>query len=200
MPKSTIHRSPSPSHSSRGPVDLSRRELLAGAGAGAAALLLEQSGVQAQATPRTDRRLRSYNRRHRRCCSERRGARGRGRQDRGDRPHRLDPQDVSATPRSTTGGARRCFPGLINCHAHLAATLARGFNEDFGFPNSARLADPARQPPSGGGGHADGDRRRVGSHPDRDHHDRGELRRHQPLRRSVGADGPALRVRGVHPR
>ena len=30
-------------------------------------------------------------------------------------------------------------PGLINCHAHLAATLARGFNEDFGFPNSARL-------------------------------------------------------------
>ena len=32
------------------------------------------------------------------------------------------------------------FPGLVNCHAHLAATLARGFNEDFGFPNSARLA------------------------------------------------------------
>ena len=32
------------------------------------------------------------------------------------------------------------MPGLINCHAHLAATLARGFNEDFGFPNSARLA------------------------------------------------------------
>jgi cytosine/adenosine deaminase-related metal-dependent hydrolase len=32
------------------------------------------------------------------------------------------------------------FPGLINCHAHLAATLERGFNEDFGFPNAARLA------------------------------------------------------------
>jgi len=32
------------------------------------------------------------------------------------------------------------LPGLINCHAHLAATLARGFNEDFGFPNSYRLA------------------------------------------------------------
>ena len=30
--------------------------------------------------------------------------------------------------------------GLVNCHAHLGATLARGFNEDFGFPNSARLA------------------------------------------------------------
>ncbi len=32
------------------------------------------------------------------------------------------------------------FPGLINCHAHLAATIARGFNEDYGFPNSMRLA------------------------------------------------------------
>jgi len=28
----------------------------------------------------------------------------------------------------------------VNCHAHLAATLERGFNEDFGFPNSAHLA------------------------------------------------------------
>jgi len=32
------------------------------------------------------------------------------------------------------------LPGLINCHMHLSATLQRGFNEDFGFPNSARLA------------------------------------------------------------
>jgi len=32
------------------------------------------------------------------------------------------------------------LPGLINCHAHLAQTLGRGFNEDFGFPNSARLS------------------------------------------------------------
>lgn len=31
------------------------------------------------------------------------------------------------------------LPGLINCHAHLSATLERGFNEDYGFPNSARL-------------------------------------------------------------
>lgn len=31
------------------------------------------------------------------------------------------------------------LPGLINCHAHLDATLARGFNEDFGFPNSANI-------------------------------------------------------------
>jgi 5-methylthioadenosine/S-adenosylhomocysteine deaminase len=38
------------------------------------------------------------------------------------------------------GRGKALLPGLINCHAHLAATLARGFNEDFGFPNSARLA------------------------------------------------------------
>jgi cytosine/adenosine deaminase-related metal-dependent hydrolase len=38
------------------------------------------------------------------------------------------------------GRGKALIPGLINCHAHLAATLARGFNEDFGFPNSYRLA------------------------------------------------------------
>ena len=38
------------------------------------------------------------------------------------------------------GRGKALFPGLINCHAHLAETLNRGFNEDFGFPNSARLA------------------------------------------------------------
>ena len=32
------------------------------------------------------------------------------------------------------------MPGLINCHAHLTATLERGFNEDFGFPNAAHPA------------------------------------------------------------
>lgn len=31
------------------------------------------------------------------------------------------------------------LPGLINCHAHLSATIAKGFNEDFGFPNSLGL-------------------------------------------------------------
>jgi cytosine/adenosine deaminase-related metal-dependent hydrolase len=37
------------------------------------------------------------------------------------------------------GRGKALFPGLINCHAHLAATLERGYNEDFGFPNSNRL-------------------------------------------------------------
>ncbi len=38
------------------------------------------------------------------------------------------------------GRGKALLPGLINCHAHLGATIARGFNEDFGFPNSYRLA------------------------------------------------------------
>ena len=43
------------------------------------------------------------------------------------------------------GRGKAIMPGLINCHAHLTATIERGFNEDFGFPNSARLAlSPSR--------------------------------------------------------
>jgi cytosine/adenosine deaminase-related metal-dependent hydrolase len=38
------------------------------------------------------------------------------------------------------GRGKAIVPGLVNCHAHLTATLERGFNEDFGFPNSARLS------------------------------------------------------------
>ena len=38
------------------------------------------------------------------------------------------------------GRGKALFPGLINCHAHMRAVVARGFNEDFGFPNTAGLA------------------------------------------------------------
>lgn len=37
------------------------------------------------------------------------------------------------------GMRRALLPGAVNCHAHLAAAVARGFNEDFGFPNRAGL-------------------------------------------------------------
>ena len=37
------------------------------------------------------------------------------------------------------GSRKALLPGLINCHAHLSATIAKGFNEDFGFPNSLSL-------------------------------------------------------------
>src|SRR6185437_2432269 len=37
------------------------------------------------------------------------------------------------------GRGKAILPGLINCHAHLAETIGRGFNEDFGFPNASHL-------------------------------------------------------------
>src|SRR5437762_2048591 len=62
----------------------------------------------------------------------------------GDRIRAIGPADaILASYRNAEvydGRGKALLPGLINCHAHLAATLARGFNEDFGFPNSARLA------------------------------------------------------------
>jgi len=39
------------------------------------------------------------------------------------------------------GRRKALLPGLTNCHAHLSATIAKGFNEDFGFPNSLNLAE-----------------------------------------------------------
>src|SRR5689334_13424770 len=117
-----------------------RRELLAGAGAGAAALLLDQSNLQAQS-----------------------GAAGRAivfshttvvnadavQNDVslavvGDTIAAIGPTDeiLRNYPGADVydGRGKAVFPGLINCHAHLSATLQRGFNEDFGFPNSARLS------------------------------------------------------------
>src|SRR5581483_7687063 len=62
----------------------------------------------------------------------------------GDTIVAIGPNDAIARryPNATTYDARNraILPGLINCHAHLTATLERGFNEDFGFPNSARLS------------------------------------------------------------
>jgi cytosine/adenosine deaminase-related metal-dependent hydrolase len=42
------------------------------------------------------------------------------------------------------GRGKALFPGLINCHAHLTATLNRGITEDFGFPPNLRLPAPAQ--------------------------------------------------------
>lgn len=43
------------------------------------------------------------------------------------------------------GRGKALLPGLVNCHAHMAATIARGFNEDYGFPNSSNLSVWPRQ-------------------------------------------------------
>jgi cytosine/adenosine deaminase-related metal-dependent hydrolase len=122
------------------PNGLSRRELLAGAGVGAAALLLDPRNARSQPAP-----SRTVVFSHTTVVKT--------------------PDDVQhdvalavendaivaigntdevlkkyARAQVYDGRGKALVAGLINCHAHLAATLARGFNEDFGFPNSARLA------------------------------------------------------------
>ena len=42
------------------------------------------------------------------------------------------------------GRGKAVFPGLINCHTHLLATLDRGILEDFGFPTRLRFPITAR--------------------------------------------------------
>jgi 5-methylthioadenosine/S-adenosylhomocysteine deaminase len=120
-------------------LNISRRELLAGAGAGAAAVLLEQSGLQAQ--PASGRTV---------VFAHTTVVNADAVQDdvalavEGDRIVAIGATDaVLRTYRNADvydGRGKALLPGLINCHAHMAAVLARGFNEDFGFPNSARLA------------------------------------------------------------
>jgi 5-methylthioadenosine/S-adenosylhomocysteine deaminase len=120
-------------------INLSRRELLAGAGAGAAALFLDQGGLQAQAPPTAPvvfARTTVVN------------------VDavQNDVALAVQGNKIAAIGQTDTilktypnadvydGRGKALLPGLINCHAHMAAVLARGFNEDFGFPNSAHLA------------------------------------------------------------
>ncbi len=118
---------------------ISRRQLLAGATAGAAALALERGGVQAQ-TP--DRRPVVFT--HTTVVTVDAVQDDVALAVEGDRIAAIGPTDdiLRRYPNAATydGRGKALFPGLINCHAHLAATLERGFNEDFGFPNSARLS------------------------------------------------------------
>ena len=120
---------------------LTRRELLAGAGAGAAAVLLETGGLQAQTRPPSRRPV---------VFSHTTVVNADAVQNDvalavvADRIAAIGPSDqilkTYAKAEVIDGRGKAIVPGLINCHAHLAATLQRGFNEDFGFPNSARLA------------------------------------------------------------
>lgn len=121
------------------PSNITRRELLAGAGAGAAALLFERGGLHAQVPPgRTV------------VFSHVTVVNVDAVQDdvalavRGDRIAAIGPTEtmLQRFPGADVydGRGKALLPGLLNCHMHMAAVLERGFNEDFGFPNSARLA------------------------------------------------------------
>jgi cytosine/adenosine deaminase-related metal-dependent hydrolase len=121
------------------PADLSRRELLAGAGAGAAALLLEARDTGAQPAP--GRAVVFSNTTVANADTVQNGV---ALAVQGDRIAAIGPNDqvLKAYPQAEVydGRGKALFPGLINCHAHLGQALSRGFNEDFGFPNSYRLA------------------------------------------------------------
>ncbi len=119
------------------PIDVNRRQLLAGAGLGTAALMLQQGPVQAaDERPVVFAHITIAN----------------ANVTRDDMALAvLDGKIAAIGPTDTvlprypnadvySGRGKALFPGLINCHAHLAETLNRGFNEDFGFPNSAKLA------------------------------------------------------------
>ncbi len=119
-------------------LNISRRHLLAGAGAGAGALFLEQSGIQAQTTPST-----TFVFSHTTVVTTDAVHNDVALAVDGNMIAAIGPTDeiLKKYPRAEVydGRGKALFPGLINCHAHLAATLERGFNEDFGFPNSYHL-------------------------------------------------------------
>ena len=117
-------------------MNLTRRQLLAGAGA--AALLFEQRSLQAQATS-----SRTVIFSHTTVVNADAVQHDAALAVEGDRIVAIGPTEtiLETYPRGEVydGRGKALLPGLINCHAHLAATLARGFNEDFGFPNSYHL-------------------------------------------------------------
>src|SRR5689334_6658200 len=126
-------------HGACEPVDIGRRQLLAGVGLGAAAIFFEDGSVSAQAPQRP-----SIVFAHTVLVTVDGVMDDVALAVEGDRIAAIGPSDsiVAKYPNAEAydGRGKALVPGLINCHAHLAATLERGFNEDFGFPNSARLA------------------------------------------------------------
>ena len=118
---------------------LTRRELLAGAGATTAALLLDPRGGEAQQP--AGRAVVFANTMVINPDSVQEDV---ALAVQGDRIAAIGPTEaiLKQYPNADVynGRGKALVPGLVNCHAHLGATLARGFNEDFGFPNSAKLA------------------------------------------------------------
>lgn len=143
---STSTRSPltSPSPPSLSSGNLSRRELLAGAGT--AALLLKQGNLQAQVQSSTTRTAQVPTVAFTNTTVVNADA---VQNDvalvvEGSRIVAIGPNDsvLAMYPEAEVydGRGKALLPGLVNCHAHMAAVLQRGFNEDFGFPNTANLA------------------------------------------------------------
>ena len=117
----------------------SRREWLAGAGAGVAAALLANRTSEAQTSE-----ARTVVFTHTTVVNVDVVQRDVALAVTGNTIAAIGPTDdiVRRFPRAEVydGRGKAILPGLINCHSHLTATIERGFNEDFGFPNAARLS------------------------------------------------------------
>jgi cytosine/adenosine deaminase-related metal-dependent hydrolase len=134
MPKSTMDRP----LSQAGSAHFNRRELLAGAGIGSAALLLDQGSAAAQQTAGrpvifTHTTIANADAVHDDAALAVVAG----------KIAAIGPSDAVQRQYPNAeiydGRGKAILPGLINCHAHLRETIGRGFNEDFGFPNSAKL-------------------------------------------------------------
>jgi cytosine/adenosine deaminase-related metal-dependent hydrolase len=123
---------------------LTRRQLLAGMGtSAAAALLLKGADAAAQTTAAQAPAARAVVFTHTTIVNADAMREDVALAVAGDRIAAIGPTDevLRGHPGADVydGRGKALLPGLINCHMHLSATLERGFNEDFGFPNSARL-------------------------------------------------------------
>ena len=130
-----------------GSANLSRRRLLTGAGAGAAAALFDESPLRAaERSPGTPPAPQAGTV----VFTNTTVANPDTVQDdvalavTGDRIAAIGPTEAVLADHPGAerydGRAKALFPGLVNTHAHMRAVIARGFNEDFGFPNTANLA------------------------------------------------------------
>jgi 5-methylthioadenosine/S-adenosylhomocysteine deaminase len=112
---------------SRSPMTLTRRQLLAGMSAGAGALLVKPGGVHAQAP--SDATIVFA---HTTVVTHDTVHQDTALAVQGEKIAAIGPTDSILKTYSRAevydGRGKALLPGLINCHAHLGAVLARGFN------------------------------------------------------------------------
>ena len=141
MTKPTSSRSHDTDERSPSSPVLSRRDLIAGAGAGAASLLLAEPGLGAWPQPAAQSPTVVFA--NTTVVNADAVQTGVALAVEGQHIVAIGPTDavLPSYPRAQVydGRGKALLPGLINCHAHMSAVIARGFNEDFGFPNTARL-------------------------------------------------------------
>jgi imidazolonepropionase-like amidohydrolase len=135
MPKRNKRR-PSSSPGSRPSLNLTRRELLAGAGAGAAAIFLKSTGVEAQAPPAG----RPIVFTHTIVANPDLTQEDVALAVVGDKIADIGPTDaiLQKYPNADQydGRGKVILPGLINCHGHLGAVLSRGTTRTSVFPTA----------------------------------------------------------------